>query len=181
MGEDSFKFIPFRDGDRRYLPLVVVLALLLAGLLIIFGVVYRPEAVSGDSMMQTLQSGDRLLVTRGYPRPARGDVVSADIVLHGDPDRILKRVVAVAGDTVEVFGDQVVVNGETLTWPGVIIGATDDFHLGPFVIPEGNVYLMGDNRPVSLDSRYIGAVPVSAITGKVVAVFSPITHAGRID
>jgi signal peptidase I len=181
MDAGELKFIPFRERDNRYVPLVVVLALILVGLWLLFGVAYAAEYVDGDSMLNTLASGDRMLMTRSYPVPARGDIVSADVVVDGTPDRILKRIVALPGDTVEVHGDNVWVNGVIATWPGVIIGPDDTFHLGPFEIPSGEVYLLGDNRPVSLDSRFIGSVPIPQIAGRAVAIFSPLTHAGRID
>jgi len=175
------RFIAFRDSDNRLVPLVVILALILLALWYVFGVAYSAHTVDGTSMLDTLQDGDRLLMTRDYAVAHRGDVVSASVVIDGQPDRILKRVVALGGDTVEVQGDKVWVNGELADWPGVLVGDLDRFHLGPFQVPDGEVYLLGDNRPISLDSRYIGPVELSQINGRAVAVFFPLTHVGRID
>ncbi|MBN2404324.1 MAG: signal peptidase I [Coriobacteriia bacterium] len=181
MASDSFRFIAFRDRDNRYIPLVAVLAVILAALWLVFGVLYQTSIVDGDSMNDTLLSGDRVLITKTYTVPARGDIVSSNVVVDEIPDRILKRVVAIPGDTVEVFGDTVEVNGAVATWSGVILGTNDKFHLEPYVIPQGYVYLMGDNRPDSLDSRFLGPVPISEVNGKVVAVLSPVTRIRRID
>ena len=181
MASEELRFIPFREQDNRLVPLVALLAITLLGLWIVFGVIYNASVVDGISMMNTLHSGDRLLITRTYSEPTRGDIVSAEVIVKGRPDRVLKRVAAIAGDTVEVQGDDVWVNGDPATWPGVITGSFDDFHLGPFVIPEGQVYLLGDNRPESLDSRFIGPVSVSQIRGKAVAIFTPVTRIQRID
>ncbi|MDO9557000.1 MAG: signal peptidase I [Coriobacteriia bacterium] len=181
MTSKELAFIPFRERDNHYVPLVVVLTLVLIALLFIFGVAYRPVAVDGDSMLDTLRSGDHLLVTRTYPVPARGDIVSVDVVVDGIPDSIVKRVAALPGDTVQVEGDVVWVNGVPATWPGVVTGSADDFHLGPFEVLPGTVYILGDNRPVSLDSRSIGPIPVAQIRGKAIAIFSPVTRAGHID
>lgn len=181
MDPDVLTFIPFRDNDNRYVPLMALLAAVLVALWLVFGVAFRAEKVDGDSMLATLATGDRMLVTRTYDTPTRGDIVSADVLIQGQPDRILKRVVGLPGDTIEVRGDSVWVNGELATWPGVITGSADQFHLGPFEVPPRYLYVLGDNRPVSLDSRYIGPIPVSQVRGKVVAVYLPLTHIGRID
>lgn len=181
MDTSELRFIPFRERDNRYVPLLVFLSIVLVSLWFTFGVAFRAEKVDGDSMRDTLMTGDRMLVTRGYATPARGDIVSADVVIQGQPDRILKRVVGLPGDTIEVRGDSVWVNGLLASWPGVITGSADRFHLGPFEVPPRHLYVLGDNRPVSLDSRYIGPIPLDQVRGKAVAVYLPVTRIGRID
>lgn len=175
------RFIAFRDSDNRLVPFVVILAFVFLALSYVFGVAFSAHVVDGPSMMDTLHDGDRILMTRGYDVPQRGDIVSVNVIIKGVPDRILKRIVALPGDTVYIQGDVAWVNGEEAVWTGVRIGSTDRFDLGPFTVPDGEVYLLGDNRPESLDSRFIGPVPVSQINGKAVAIFSPVTRARRID
>ena len=170
-----------RRSDRLALWLVVPLALALAAILLVFYGLYRSTTVDGDSMLPTLKPSDRVLVTRGYPEPKRGDVV----VVHlrdnaGRPHDIVKRVVAVPGDTVAVTDDVAFVNGSREASRTVIIDPTDAVNVAPTKLKRGTVFLMGDNRPVSYDSRFFGAVPLADVQGKVVAVFAPVTRARSI-
>ncbi|TDB39922.1 MAG: signal peptidase I [Actinobacteria bacterium] len=175
------RFIPTLPSDRKHIPLLVTLALALALLVSIFYVANTAIKVDGDSMLPGFRNGDRVLITRGYSQPARGDVISFSAVISGKPDELIKRVVALGGDTVEVFGDSVRINGrpEPTTYP-VIMGA-ESFHIEPFTVPAGSVYVLGDNRPVSLDSRFFGPVRLSDVKGKARWIFSPVTRLRRID
>ncbi|MDO8950899.1 MAG: signal peptidase I [Actinomycetota bacterium] len=175
------RFIPTLPSDRKHLPLVVGLIVMLTALVSVLYITHDFAKVDGDSMNPSLLNGDRMLITKGYPSPARGDIISFHATFSGKPDQLVKRVVAVAGDTVEVFGDRVLVNGVEPTIDSKILIGKEQFHLGPFTIQPGTVYVLGDNRPVSLDSRYIGAVPLTEIRGKVVWIFAPITRFRHID
>lgn len=175
------RFIPTLPSDRKHLPLVVGLIVMLTALVTVLYITHDFAKVDGDSMNPSLLNGDRMLITKGYRSPARGDIISFRVTVSGKPDTLIKRVVAVAGDTVEVFGDRVFVNGVEPSIDNAVLIGQEQFHLGPFTIQPGTVYAMGDNRPISLDSRYIGAVPLTNIRGKVVWIFSPITRFRHID
>jgi signal peptidase I len=173
-------FGPPGRGDliarRLFVPLLLLLALLLA----IFWIAFTPVRIEGDSMLPGLQDGDRVLVTRSYTQPARGDVVR--IVDFGPRDkadpRVIKRVVAVSWR----HGSGRV--GSGLREPGRtditenLILSENDVSVDEIVVPAGHVYVLGDNRPVSLDSRFFGPVPLDAITGKVVFRFTPSPASG---
>lgn len=137
--------------------------------------------VDGASMEPTLRSGDRVLITKGYDTPRRGDIISFRATISGEPDVLIKRVVAIPGDSVEVVGDQAFVNGEVSPFDAGTIQGSEGFHIAPLTVPEGSVYVLGDNRAVSLDSRFIGPVLIGSIRGAVTWVFSPVTHFRRID
>ncbi len=175
------RFIPTLPSDRRHLPLLLILVVALAVLVTVLYVTHDAETVSGPSMEPTLLSGDRILITKGYSRPARGDIVSFAAVISGKPDTLIKRVVAIPGDSVEVFGDRIFVNGTESPFDSVVIIGNEQFHLGPMDVAAETVYVAGDNRPVSLDSRFIGPVPLANIKGRAVWIFSPVTRVRRID
>ena len=176
------QFILWRRTDRHFLVLSAVLVVVLAMLITLLYVVFSVRKVEGPSMEPTLIQGDRVLETKGYDAPSVGDVVSIVTVdKNGARSRIIKRVVAVPGDTVEVLGDVAYVNGEvSAVAPHAIVGG-QSFHLGPMTVPDGSVYVLGDNRPVSLDSRYIGFIPLGSIRGKAIAVIFPPWRVGAID
>jgi signal peptidase I len=195
----------------RELPFLIAIALLLALLIKTFLV--QAFSIPSDSMQNTLQRGDRVLVDKLTPwfgsEPVRGEVV----VFH-DPDGwlegtlteepnpvqkflsfiglmpsseekdLIKRVIAVGGDTVECKrGGKVQVNGVALEESAYIYpGNTpcDDMPFGPVKVPEGMLWVMGDHRQNSQDSRYNqsdshnGMVPVGEVVGRAIVVAWPI-------
>ncbi|MDQ0845371.1 signal peptidase I [Streptomyces sp. V1I6] len=195
----------------KELPLLVGIALLLALLIKTFLV--QAFSIPSDSMMNTLQRGDRVLVDKLTPwfgsEPERGEVVvfhDPGGWLEGEPtpepnvvqrflsfiglmpsaeDKdLIKRTIAVGGDTVECKkGGPVKVNGKALDerdyiFPGST--ACDDMPFGPFKVPDDKIWVMGDNRQNSQDSRYHmedvnrGFVPVEKVVGRAVVVAWPL-------
>ncbi len=155
-------------------------------------VVFDPVRVDGRSMQSTLEHNDVMLVNRlayAFSSPKRGD-----IVICYYPDRYytdnkiqyatrVKRVIAVAGDTIELKDGGVYINGEWLDEPYLNGVYTPENNLKGYeeiavslldgnVVPEGTVFVMGDNRPVSRDSRNekVGAIPLNHVVGKVLLV-----------
>ncbi|MFU8890253.1 MAG: signal peptidase I [Anaerosomatales bacterium] len=168
-----------RVARRLVVPLVIVLALLVA----VFWIAYATLRVDGDSMLPGLQHGDRVLVTRGYGEPMHGDVVHIED--FGPRDRVgrqlIKRVVAVPGDTVRIESGRVILNGAWQELDADVLVSDSDRSDAEIVVPEGHVYVLGDNRPVSLDSRFFGTVPLSAISGRLVFRYTPVTRIGMVD
>ena len=147
--------------------LFVVLALLL-----VFGVVRpfvaEPLAITTASMDPTLQAGDSVLATKfayRFAEPERGDIILFEAPADGAPT--IKRVVGVAGDTVAVRDGVLFVNGEKTREGYVDYNLTDSTFFGPTDVPEGSVYVMGDNRSNSLDSRSYGPVPEEDVIGAI--------------
>lgn len=168
-------------GDRiaKVLITPLVLAFLIA--FVLFNIAYTPIHVDGNSMDPTLTDGDRALATKAYRTALRGDIVIADIGDNGADDGIIKRVVGVAGDTVEIEDDRAIINGVPETRTALIIEPNAGEDREPLVVPEGHVYLMGDNRVISLDSRFIGTVPMERVYGKVIYVFWPSDSIGGVN
>ncbi len=147
---------------------VVITSIMIIAVVFTFG--FRLIGVDGDSMLNTLKTGDWLLVTHYYSEPEYGDIVisAKKTAARGT---LVKRVIAVAGD--EVFiddNDNVFVNGVKLEDENFT--RKDGIRRGdltyPLTVPEGCVMLMGDNRVVSWDSRYsdIGFAEVEHLLGK---------------
>ncbi|WP_245302464.1 signal peptidase I [Symbiobacterium terraclitae] len=171
--------VPARKGPLREILETVAVAVLIALLVRTFGVqLYR---VDGDSMLPTLHHGDRLLVNKlvyRFRAPVPGEVV----VLRdpaGTGRHLVKRVIAVAGEEVAVHGDVVLVNGRPLEEPYTNPGSPGNYDAGPLTIPEGYVWVMGDNRGASLDSRLLGPIAVERVEGRAIALFWPPGRVGE--
>lgn len=149
----------------------------------IYVFVMAPYVVQGRSMESTLHDRERVIVNKAIyylQQPKRGEIV----IIHPDAsgENWIKRVVAVAGDTVEAKGDQLYVNGqpvneEYLTANKLKAAAngvtlTEDF--GPITVPAGHVFVMGDNRNNSMDSRVIGPVSLDHVVGRAELVYWPL-------
>lgn len=162
--------------------------------LLLFTYVLGIAVVRGESMMNTLSDGDKVIVSLVYNEPEQGDIVilnSDRRVTFGEDGAvreeegtgqcIVKRVIAVEGQELNIdFAAGVVyVDGERLHEPYLELGLThlDEGGFGgyPIVIPEDCVFVMGDNRDLSKDSRSgdIGLVPEDCIVGKVILRLSP--------
>ncbi|MFE7774771.1 signal peptidase I [Streptomyces sp. NPDC057445] len=204
--------VPKQRSFWKELPLLIGIALVLALLIKTFLV--QAFSIPSDSMQDTLQRGDRVLVDKLTPwfggEPERGEVVvfhDPGGWLDGQPTPepnvvqnflsfiglmpsseekdLIKRTIAVGGDTVECKrGGPVKVNGKALDEPYIYPGGTpcDDMPFGPLKVPEGKIWVMGDNRQNSQDSRYNqelangGFVPVEKVVGRAVVVAWPINR-----
>lgn len=148
-----------------FLPIVIIYVLLFH----VFGLVY----VSGSSMEPNYHDGDFRIMRRfGRTEPERGDVVMIGSGSILSDDRLYKRVIAVGGDSIEIRSDGsgVLLNGVPLEEP-YVVGVTlpGAAYKYPLTIPEGFVFVMGDNREHSSDSRHtLGLVPVERIVGIVI-------------
>jgi len=154
------------------LPLVVVLVAIVTPLYLLYDV----ARVQGSSMEPTLSDSEYVLVTRGWKTPQRGDIVVVAWSHDGVTEQIIKRIVAIGGDTIDVYGDTIRVNGRAEPFPHGVIDGTEVEPRFETVVPTSTVFVLGDNRPVSLDSRFIGPLPSSAVSGRIVAVWAPVTR-----
>lgn len=161
---------------RRRRAAVEWTVLILAALLIAFLIktfLFQAFYIPSESMVPTLRVGDRVLVNKlsyDLHDVHRGDIVvfkAPRAAQSGNIEDLVKRVIGLPGDTVEAREDgRVYVNDHLLEEPYLPAG-TRTANLPPTKVPAGHVFVMGDNRPASKDSRVFGPIEESAIVGRV--------------
>jgi signal peptidase I len=177
---------PHREQRRktRRARLAEYLVILAVAFVLIFGLVrpfvLEPFWIPSESMLPTLQVGDRVFVNKfiyRFTEPQRGDIVVFKS-LEGEDEDLIKRIIAVPGDRIRVVNGVPRVNGERQEETYVKPQFPDGSVYGPTRVPKGEVFVMGDNRGNSLDSRFFGPVPIEDIQGEAFFRFWPPS---RID
>ncbi|WP_035342368.1 signal peptidase I [Halalkalibacter hemicellulosilyticus] len=162
----------------------IVVALLLAFLIRTF--LFTSYEVQGESMEPSVFDGERFIVNKvgyGFSDPQRFDLV----VFHAsETEDYIKRVIGLPGDQISYTNDTLYINGEEIEEPFLEAMKKDgrdrytrDFAMEE-IVPEDHVFVLGDNRPNSLDSRRLGFIPMDHIVGKVDLRFWPITDVGIV-
>ncbi|QWU14483.1 signal peptidase I [Paenibacillus sophorae] len=169
---------------------VKAIAIALILVFLIRWLLFKPFIVDGPSMQPNFHTGERVIVNEilyDLRSPQRGEVIVFHVPSEGRD--FIKRVIAVAGDTVKVEGDVVTVNGKKVD-ETYIQGAIDQAHKNnqlynnknfpnedfkDGVVPKGHVFAMGDNRSDSTDSRMIGYIPLGDIVGRADVIFWPVS------
>lgn len=176
---------------RSVLSIVLMIIVVAACVVALRLFVFVPYEIPSGSMEETILTGDMVFSEKisYYMRdPQRGDIVTFE-----DPEvkgrTLIKRVIAVGGQTVDLQDGKVVIDGVTLDEPytsgkeshplnRTAAGVTVSF---PYTVPEGYLWVMGDNRTSSQDSRYFGAIPKSSVTGRAALVYWPISDFGLLS
>ena len=142
------------------------LAIVAILLFILFRFVLGVSTVDGNSMDPTLKNGQRLLFFRLLPTYEVGDIICMRMP---NGDQYVKRVIAKAGDTIEITDGSVFVNGQQLEEPYAngVTGLQEDTVEYPMKLEAEQYFVMGDNREHSIDSRSFGAIVVYQIQGKI--------------
>ena len=157
----------------RELPILIITAVILAWLIKSF--IVQPFYIPSGSMEPTLYPGDRVLVNKFLYHIQKPNV--EDIVVFVPPgieDKdYIKRIVALEGEEIEVKSGQVSVNGKSKNEP-YIIDQYNSSSYGPEKVPARDVFVMGDNRPNSRDSREFGPLPKKRIVGKAFMIYWPL-------
>jgi signal peptidase I len=166
----------------------IVIAVIIGFLIVTF--VAQRTVVFKYSMEPTLQEGDNLLVEKISPRLGKfypGDIV---VIKHATPSfseegkEIIKRIIAVEGDKVEIKDGKVIINGKVQVEKYI---KGDQTPAGPnpehnnLVVPKGHVYVLGDNRTNSADSRTMGPIEIKKIHGKAILRFYPFKKFGLLN
>jgi len=175
-------------GARAFLSIVIMVALVVATTILLRLFVFVPYEIPSGSMEDTIKTGDMVFsekITYYMHSPECGDIVTFQ-----DPEvagRILiKRVIATEGQVVDLVDGKVYVDGFELDEP--YTGYRPSYPLYrtangvdvsfPYTVPEGEIWVMGDNRTSSQDSRYFGSVNLSSVTGRAAFIYWPISDVG---
>lgn len=160
----------------------LLIAIVLAVLIRTF--LFAPFLVDGQSMVPNLADNERLIVNKlvyFLREPERGEI----LVFHATHEKdYIKRVIGLPGETIEVKDDALFINGKKHDEPylseikadyhGNGMSYTVDF--GPVEVPQGHIFVLGDNRPNSEDSRELGPIPLEMVVGRGELVFWPPPH-----
>ena len=184
------------SASEEYLDWVETIIFAFFAVILIFTFILRVANVDGESMLPTLVDGDRLIVSHLFYKPAAGDIVIVNSenghVYNGNDletvpglnKAIVKRVIAVGGQKVNINFNtgEVSVDGVILDEPYIndLTKIDEGGHQYPVVVPDGYVFVMGDNRMNSTDSRdaRVGFVEEDDILGKVVVRIFPFNSIG---
>jgi len=164
---------------RDLIPLLLIVLIVFAGVRIFF----QPYKIVGASMSPTLSNGERLLVNRTayshvhlpalgefapFSTPQRGDIIVLDSDATRRDEPYIKRIIALPGETITFLEGIVMIDGEPLVEDYIEGAITRCGNLGfcSVTVPAGFVYVLGDNRTNSEDSRYFGPIPVTEIVGR---------------
>lgn len=170
------------DGGLKVWARELVEAILPALVIVLVVNIFLAQAtrVEGQSMEPNLHNNERLIIeklTKRFHSPVRGDI----IVIRrpqGRSDPLIKRVIGLPGDTVEVRDGHVYINGEQLDEPYIAqptLGV-----MSPRLVPEEHVFVLGDNRNASNDSRAFGVVPFDDIIGRAWFKYWPMSEIGPV-
>ena len=162
-----------RANRRTIIKTVIIFAVVISAILLFFHIVKFPR-VSGDSMAPLYRDGERLVAIASNDVELGDVVVIWDSTLDDEGGYIVKRIVGVGGDHIEVKNGTLYRNG-TAVYEGYINetawGAEDFLDV---TVPENDVFVLGDNRNHSLDSRKIGTVPIDNIKMRIISKFDII-------
>jgi len=170
-----------REGLETIVP-----AVLIALLINLF--LAQATRVYGQSMEPNLHTDQRLVVEKlsynrhirqllGLNGPERGDVVVIRLKVQGD-ELLIKRVIGLPGDTIEIHDGRVFVNSQPLAEP-YLAGATTGFY-GPATVPPLHIFVLGDNRGFSNDSRSFGTIPLEDVVGRAWFSYWPMGQIGFV-
>ena len=172
------------DSENEVLDWLQCIVSAIVVCILLFTFAFRVVSVVGSSMVPTLENSDRLIVSNLFYQPKYGDIVVLRKLTFKD-EAIIKRVIATEGQTVDIDFDAgvVYVDGRALEEPYTNSQTNDpeDFE-EPVTVPEGCVFVMGDNRNRSTDSRTdsIGCVDLRYIIGKAYFRLTPLNKFGKI-
>jgi signal peptidase I len=165
----------------------IVPAVLIALLINLF--MAQATRVHGQSMEPNLHTDQRLVVEKlsynrylrqvlGFEGPQHGDVVVIRLPTQGN-ELLIKRVIGLPGDVIDIHDGQVFVNGHPLDEPYLVGSTSGSF--GPTTVPPLNIFVLGDNRNFSNDSRSFGTVPLKNVVGRAWFSYWPIDQLGFVD
>lgn len=156
----------------------ILIAIIAAAIIIAF--IFETVSVDGSSMYPTLRNNDRLIIEKvtyyfRSPKPM-------DVIVMKNPrnnsERYIKRIIAVEGDKIEIYNNKVYINGSLKDELYIFENRINDF--SEITVPKNTVFVLGDNRNNSTDSRILGPINLKLIVGKAFIRLLPFNKVGRI-
>lgn len=157
---------------------IIYLLTLMAVAIFIRTFIFEPVQCIGISMYPTLVGGEGMFtekLTYTVSAPQRDDIIICRYPYH--TEKCVKRVIAVPGDRISISDGAIYLNGERLDESAYWSGYIEDSEMPEVTVPERNLFVVGDNRNNSGDSRHVGFIPYWQVKGKVRAVMTPFSHA----
>ena len=172
-----------RSTMRSWVGFAIMIVVVVGLVALLRTFVFVPYEIPSGSMEQTIKTGDMVFsekMSYYFRTPGRGDIVT-----FNDPEvagrTLIKRVIAVGGQTVDLIDGSVYVDAQKLDEP--YTSGKESYPLShtasgvdvtfPYTVPEGHLWVMGDNRTASQDSRYFGSIPVDSVTGRAAMIYWP--------
>lgn len=187
---------PKPSALRELLGWIEIFVAAIIAVVIIFTLCFRIATVDGHSMQNTLLDGEKIVISNLFYTPAAGDIVvvsrnaenSAEAAVTNEGP-IVKRIIATGGQTVDIdFSAGIVyVDGTPLDEPYISTPTNDQYDVAfPLYVPEGYIFVMGDNRGDSMDSRDSrigknGLIDERYVLGQAIFRLSPLNRIGRLD
>ena len=157
---------------------IIYLLTLMAVAICIRTFIFEPVQCIGDSMYPTLMNGEGMFtekLTYTVSAPQRDDIIICRYPYH--TEKCVKRVIAVPGDRISISDGAIYLNGEKLDESAYWDGYIEDSEMPEVTVPDKCLFVVGDNRNHSGDSRHVGFIPYCQVKGKVRAVMTPFSHA----
>ena len=175
-----------RRVDARF-DIIEMFVCMLVAIMLLSAFVFRHSVVDGGSMENTLYDDEHLIISNFFYEPKQYDIIVCEDYSTGLKKPIIKRVIATEGQTVRVVSmDEVYVDGVLVDTSFILIDGKEELIYASqypieCVVPEGEVFVMGDHRNNSLDSRILGTIDEDTILGKVVLRFYPFDRFGKVE
>lgn len=173
---DPSPSMDYSAGLRRFIRELFETLLIAALLFAAINGISSRIRVKSISMQPTLYEKDFVLVNKlAYQlgTPSRGDVIVFEYPLDPESEPYIKRIIGLPGDHIEINQGTVIVNGEPMREPYT---KAPPNYTGSWDVPEGSLFVLGDNRNNSSDSHQWGMVPVDNVLGKALFVYYPVEH-----
>jgi len=172
-----------KSAARFFIELVEIVLIAFALSWVLRTYVIEARKIPTGSMLPTIQLNDRVIVDKFFFKEF-GHLSPGDVVVFRPPpsahatEDFIKRIVGLPGDKLEIRNHKTYVNGKEVYEPYVTDQSKNDF--GPVVVPKDSVFVMGDNRNNSDDSRVWGFLPIQNITGRTLFRYWPVDHLGAL-